>query len=348
MGSGQCAVCGNERREGHKCRLTYRAVGLSDNWWNRLTRRIRCQGLVVAADGSGVWACDHRHETSEDALLCGRAQLELRQDPETSVDQMDRPRMRYRGDVAGFHARVPGLSQKAWEEVIEVCRGVCRYCGSGGALEREHRIPISREGPNRISNIVAACKACNLAKRSATEKEYLKALRRAWGERVPQSPRNLDKRLGGIERRYAADVREERGETLLRSLDNPNRMWDGLSTPKLAVFAVHRQKTQKLVGVSFRQDAVERALGRNQSWEGRVALVPQPTNPHDSNAVAIVLRGDVVGYLPAHTAQAMQSELVRLLRSQQTAVVTRLELWRWEHGVAGKTYLDLPFKTRSA
>lgn len=348
MRSGRCAVCGNPSQGPHVCRMTTDVGNVNDSWWNRVVRRLRYQAQIVAVDGSVIWGCDHRHETSEDAKLCAEAQLAKRQDPATPLEQLARPQMRRRGDQAGFHASVPGLSPNVWGEVIDVCRGACRYCGADGALEREHRVPISRGGENRIKNIVAACRTCNAAKASATEGEYLKELRRQWGDRVPRSPRNLDKRLAAIERRYASEIREEREETLLRSMQVPVRVWDGLPKPKSAVFAVHRQQTQKLAGVSFNSDAVERALRDKQSWEGRVVLVPQTNNVHDPQAVGIFRGGDLLGFLPAPVARAVHPDLLALLKRERTAVVTKLELFRWEHGHAGKTYVDLPLRTRPA
>jgi hypothetical protein len=52
------------------------------------------------------------------------------------------------------------------EDRIQVERGKnsCVYCGSTEALCFDHLIPVSRGGPNIISNQVVACKACNSSK----------------------------------------------------------------------------------------------------------------------------------------------------------------------------------------
>ena len=42
----------------------------------------------------------------------------------------------------------------------------CAYCGQAGEMEIEHVIPISKEGPHDIGNIVPACSRCNTSKRS--------------------------------------------------------------------------------------------------------------------------------------------------------------------------------------
>lgn len=42
----------------------------------------------------------------------------------------------------------------------------CAYCGQAGEMEIEHVIPISKDGPHDIGNIVPACSRCNTSKRS--------------------------------------------------------------------------------------------------------------------------------------------------------------------------------------
>ena len=48
----------------------------------------------------------------------------------------------------------------------------CYYCGCGGPMTIEHRIPLSRGGTNWPSNLVPACADCNNSKGTLTEKEY--------------------------------------------------------------------------------------------------------------------------------------------------------------------------------
>lgn len=43
----------------------------------------------------------------------------------------------------------------------------CRYCGTGAAkteLHIDHRVPVSAGGDNHPSNLLTACRACNLGK----------------------------------------------------------------------------------------------------------------------------------------------------------------------------------------
>jgi hypothetical protein len=53
-------------------------------------------------------------------------------------------------------------------------RCVCAYCGSVFAeaqLEREHVIPLSREGADTWTNVVSACRICNQLKGAKTPEE---------------------------------------------------------------------------------------------------------------------------------------------------------------------------------
>lgn len=49
----------------------------------------------------------------------------------------------------------------------------CYYCGKGGKMTMEHRIPLSRGGANWPANIVPACVSCNCSKGGKTETEFL-------------------------------------------------------------------------------------------------------------------------------------------------------------------------------
>jgi 5-methylcytosine-specific restriction endonuclease McrA len=61
----------------------------------------------------------------------------------------------------------------------------CYYCelrltltaGKPNTMTLDHKIPLSRGGPNQPFNYVAACRPCNTEKGSLTEAEYW-ALRR--------------------------------------------------------------------------------------------------------------------------------------------------------------------------
>lgn len=52
----------------------------------------------------------------------------------------------------------------------------CYYCGElcTSDMEFDHKIPLSRDGQNNISNIVIACRNCNQQKFIMTDTEFLR------------------------------------------------------------------------------------------------------------------------------------------------------------------------------
>lgn len=52
-------------------------------------------------------------------------------------------------------------------------QGRCAYCGKEGKLEVEHLTPSARGGANRVSNLVVACRPCNLKKGAKSLEEFL-------------------------------------------------------------------------------------------------------------------------------------------------------------------------------
>jgi hypothetical protein len=205
---------------------------------------------------------------------------------------------------------------------------------------------MSRAGQNRISNIVPACRQCNLAKSSDTEDEYLRKLRRLWGKRVRRKPRNMDQRLKDLERKHAAEVAESRGTTMLRSLSIPQHQWPG-RVPSRAEIAVHRNKELKVAGSSFHFDALNARVASRDLWVGYAALIPEPRNPHDMNAVGVHVAGRQIGFLPADKARMVTEDLQRLLEIG-TAVAVRIKVFKSPKGVGARVKLDLPLETRSA
>jgi hypothetical protein len=220
----------------------------------------------------------------------------------------------------------------------------CRYCGAGGLLERDHRVPMSRGGLNRISNIVPACRRCNSVKASATEDEFLKAVRLSWGRRVPRTPPKMEARLAALEARHAGDALQSRGETLLQSLGLPAALEGRF---KRAEIAVHREVANRVAGISYHLDAATTVLGGRDEWKGYALLLAETDNPADATAVAVVARGRRIGFLPRDLAQRMHSDLLAS-ESTGTAVAARAVLFHGERGTGGRVLLDTPLRTRSA
>ena len=59
-----------------------------------------------------------------------------------------------------------------WMALLKAHGYRCTYCGSGGPLEPDHRVPLARGGTNYIENILPACRRCNTRKRLLTEDEF--------------------------------------------------------------------------------------------------------------------------------------------------------------------------------
>jgi hypothetical protein len=69
-----------------------------------------------------------------------------------------------RADLLGFELR---------EYLLQKWEYQCAYCGTTGvSLEKEHIVPKSRGGTNRLSNLSIACSSCNEAKGNRTAAEF--------------------------------------------------------------------------------------------------------------------------------------------------------------------------------
>jgi hypothetical protein len=63
----------------------------------------------------------------------------------------------------------------------------------------------------------------------------------------------------------------------------------------------------EIVGESAYQDHIRQVNGRAGGGDFEIVLQPEPRNPHDANAVAVVADGKPVGYLPRKMAVAWQA-----------------------------------------
>jgi 5-methylcytosine-specific restriction endonuclease McrA len=61
--------------------------------------------------------------------------------------------------------RLPGI---VWERDGHACV----YCGATQALSGDHIVPLSQGGSNALTNLVTACRPCNLSKASSTLEEW--------------------------------------------------------------------------------------------------------------------------------------------------------------------------------
>src|SRR3990167_4612700 len=62
-------------------------------------------------------------------------------------------------------AQSPGcLTTQEWREILRLSKGRCFYCKQPAKLTMDHVIPLSKDGPHTMSNVVAACQPCNSRK----------------------------------------------------------------------------------------------------------------------------------------------------------------------------------------
>lgn len=338
----RCAVC-HDRASSHRCKVVPDTT--SSGWLSRLSREPVSGQLH--ADGLTVWSCDHEHQSARDAFRCAVQMLERLQREDVPQTQLPRPRMTERPEVWPARIEVPGLGAEAWREIRELFRDRCRYCGVANPSDREHRVPLSRDGPNRITNIVPACSDCNQAKGSATEEEFLGALRRLWGRRVPRAPARLDERLCEIEQRHAphSDTGADRGVILLSKVAVPrSRLFP---VPTRAEFIIHRNRQVPVAGISYYQHAAAKVVGSGRSRDGLVALVPDPTNAHDPHAVGVWHVGGQLGWLPRDVASEVSGDLLDYYQ-HKIATVARVAVFQGKGFIGARVKLDLPIETRPA
>ncbi len=69
-----------------------------------------------------------------------------------------------RGELFGY---------EVWEYLLEKWGRRCAYCGAEKApLEKDHIVPCSRGGSDRVSNLTVTCRPCNQAKGDRTAEEF--------------------------------------------------------------------------------------------------------------------------------------------------------------------------------
>ncbi|WP_419613938.1 RNA-guided endonuclease IscB, partial [Thiolapillus sp.] len=115
----------------------------------------------------------------------------------------------------------------------------CAYCGglaNDPVLEREHVVPRSLGGSNRVANQVIACRTCNEAKGNALPEQWLAQLRASHRKIDTTRARNMEKVFAGLRPslRDAAAVNATRYATgrALQTLGLPTTFWSGGRTKK--------------------------------------------------------------------------------------------------------------------
>lgn len=66
----------------------------------------------------------------------------------------------------------PQESRRLWKQSIKDYWGECAYCGNRNDLTLDHIIPQAKGGEDHLSNVICACRSCNLDKGHKNWKEW--------------------------------------------------------------------------------------------------------------------------------------------------------------------------------
>ena len=102
---------------------------------------------------------------------------------------------------------------------------------------------------------------------------------------------------------------------------------------------LHGRELINVAGESHYQDALHAITQGQQRLETTAALIPEPTNPHDPNAVRVEIDEKLVGYLPRAQAVAYGPLVREPAERGRTAVCEAMVSGR--DGIYG-VFLKLP------
>lgn len=90
-------------------------------------------------------------------------------------------------------------------------------------------------------------------------------------------------------------------------------------------------------GESYRQDALARVVG-GKTQDGHATPVvavlrPEPTNPYDTNAIAVLINGTKVGYVNKDDAAQLHRSVADLeIRTGRPVALNGTIVGGWDHG----------------
>lgn len=118
--------------------------------------------LNAAKERKRLWKLAHRDYLAP----FDRARRATAKYRATHAVSEQRRRARKRGNGGTF-------TSAEWRDKCALLGNVCIYCGEAKPLTIDHKVPLSRGGTNDITNIVPACRDCNLTKRAMTAYEFI-------------------------------------------------------------------------------------------------------------------------------------------------------------------------------
>lgn len=130
-----------------------------------------CYMVIEPRVGAVLSVADGKHEAIESARAALRAQARQERQSNPEQGELWPPET-----AAALPARRKSPSRRR-RNVFEKSGGRCHYCGTALTLDGrwhvEHMLPRALMGTDEISNLVAACVACNLEKSDRTALEYM-------------------------------------------------------------------------------------------------------------------------------------------------------------------------------
>lgn len=185
-----CAICRrrpNVRKHACHVKAGFKAVGEVKIHYGSMGVLPKTLWAAAVRDGRGIlWNCDHRHHYRHKALKCAARAHRRVQFGRIPVDDVIAKRPKARTYVA--RVPVPGLSAQGWKRMMSEAGHRCAYCQGTFRpedLEREHAIPLARDGQNDLSNIVVSCCRCNRRKGTLTDSEFRQLLEKEQRRGLP-------------------------------------------------------------------------------------------------------------------------------------------------------------------
>lgn len=167
----RCSICRNPKTGSHICYCIECFRSYKRDWYrrNRQKEIARCQ-QYNRNNYERFLEAVRRYRGTDRAKKIAKEYRQNNKDRYAVHDNNKRLVRRYR--MSGH------VSLADWREIKSRYGDRCAYCGRGGKLEMDHRIPLSRGGLHSPSNIAPACRSCNASKYTMTDIEFHEYRRR--------------------------------------------------------------------------------------------------------------------------------------------------------------------------
>lgn len=159
--------------------------------------------------------------------------------------------------------------------------------------------------------------------RAEAEKQRLAARAEAEARAAREAQEREHARLAKLARE--AEAKEAAARALREAEEREARILD---YPPFYLPEYNGYPSTNVAGEFYHLDAIHAALGRRPKIDEEIvaeallaALVPEPTNPYDRNAVKVIIDGQHVGYLEKEVAAVVQPILRRIIEAGHLPLV---------------------------